>query len=98
MSHNPMPDELAILIADKVRQLSIQKKEAVAQHAAQHSEQRKLVSQLRSTAGNVKHSLPIQCQTTGGIGGHWHKHGIPGGRYSARGATSARGRHHKRSK
>ena len=40
---------------------------------------------------NEAHSLSIEHQVNGGIGGHRHQHGIPGGRYSAHGATSSHG-------
>lgn len=54
------------------------------------AEQQKLQTIINSPL-NEAHIISIEHQVNGGIGGHRHQHGIPGGRYSAHGATSSHG-------
>lgn len=84
------------LIQERIRQLAAlaHKKEERKQDAKAQST--KIKAELNHQT--VKFSMKIVDQVNGGIGGHRHQHGLPGGRYSAKGATSARGRHRKRSK
>ena len=57
--------------------------------AAAKEEQKGPKAQVYAEHIKDSHTTAIKQQTPGGIGGHCHQHGLPGGRYSAHGACSA---------
>ena len=61
----------------------------VAALAAAKEEQKGPQAKVYEDQIKTTHTTAIKHQTPGGIGGHNHQHGLPGGRYAARGACSA---------